>query len=187
MDVPQLFATRLKQEFNDRYRIRWSNQREEWVVEEKLSRGVLGSFPLDEYNDVFIRMRDGYGLVCTIRTGDRMPCRKCGSTLPVPVKEFAEVVCGYCRQQGRSSSTVAGFFPLNDDLIYHLRRINPDMPWHETLVSEINEENTKKDKALDREIDNIAESTWGDSHRQLFNTPTVGYTKNTGKMHIQEA
>ena len=186
MDAPKSFTDRLEREFNGRYRIRWSNVRNEWLIEEKLARGVLGSFSAEERNDVFIRMRDGYGLVCTVRTGDRMPCSKCKSELKVSVKEFAEVVCGYCQQQGRSSSIVAGFFPLNDDLIYHLRRINPDTPWHETLLSEVKEQNKQREKQIDREIDKVAQSAWGDNHRQLFQTPTVGYTKNTGKMLVRE-
>jgi len=186
MDAPREFLKRLESEFRGRYRLRWSNQRGEWLIEEKLQRGEFGSFSLDEESDVFIRMRDGYGLVCTIRTGDRMPCPRCRTTLLVPVKEFAEVVCGFCKQQGRKATTIAGFFPLNDDLIYHLRRINPDTPWHETLVAEIDAQNVQRQTSLDRSIDTIAEATWGDNHRQLFETPTVGYTKNTHKMRVEE-
>lgn len=186
MDAPREFLKRLESEFRGRYRLRWSNQRGEWLIEEKLQRGEFGSFSLDEESDVFIRMRDGYGLVCTIRTGDRMPCPRCRTTLPVPVKEFAEVVCGFCKQQGRKATTIAGFFPLNDDLIYHLRRINPDMPWHETQLMEVNTANAQREKELDREVDNVSEAVWGDNHRQLFNTPTTGYTPRTDAMRVKE-
>ena len=66
MDAPREFLKRLESEFRGRYRLRWSNQRGEWLIEEKLQRGEFGSFSLDEESDVFIRMRDGYGLVQSV-------------------------------------------------------------------------------------------------------------------------
>src|SRR5512133_3739880 len=97
-DAPGGFARRLREEFRGRLRVRWSTQRREWQIEQKVGRAALPTRRIDESDDRSIRARDGYALVCAVRDGDRMPCPTCGETLRVPILTFAETICPVCKK-----------------------------------------------------------------------------------------
>lgn len=174
MDAPKSFKDSLETQFNGRLRIRWSNKNSEWQIEEKISRGHLLNRHIDDmYDDEALRWRDGYSLVCSVRPGDRMPCSVCNTELSVPIHEFAEIRCPYCSSKGRKVSIIAGFFPLGDILLEHLRRLDPLRGWRDENVYEIYDE--WRQKQMDKEIEDMS-PIWGDYFKRLVGISQTGYT-----------
>lgn len=170
---PDSFKESLDKQFNGKLRIRWSDKEQEWQIEEKISRASLPDQLVDDWDDHAIRARDGYGYVCGVRPGDRMPCPKCGTELKVPVNHFAEVKCDYCRLKGRNSSIIAGFFELGDMLLEHLRRLDPIRGWRDKFIYGTFDEH--RQAQIDKEIENMS-PIWSDAYKRLVGIPMVGYT-----------
>ena len=64
MNPPESFVEKLDREFRGRLRIRWSTERQEWHIEQKIRRGLFpGTKPSklgwDDTTDAYIRHRDG--------------------------------------------------------------------------------------------------------------------------------
>jgi hypothetical protein len=185
MQLPEEFEERFNREFNGRYRIRWSDARGEWHLEQKVERGIgPGMVPAmpktkAQYRarfDDMLRARDGYVLTLTITPGDRMPCPRCNSELQVPVKQFKHLRCDYCARRGRSTILAVGHFPFNDDLIYHLRKIDAYNDGIERVDREVKEReeyvSIQKEKATFAPMRDAI----GDRTARLLNIPTVGRT-----------
>ena len=173
MEAPSAFKESLKMQFNDRLRVRWSNSKHEWQIEEKIARPT-GDYSLDDPNDDHLRLRDGYGYVCSVTPGDRMACPKCGNELKVPIYHFAEVKCDYCQVKGRPSSVIVGHFPLNDMLLEHLRKLDPLRGWRDRNVYGNYDEHLEK--IADKKIEDMS-GIWADAHAQVVGIESVGYTK----------
>lgn len=120
---PDWFLERLEREHDGQMRIRWSRARGEWLIEEKIGRAALPPRREDPLDDDFIRARDGYGYLMSVRPGTRMACPLCGLDMSVAVRRSAECVCEHCRRKGRRSRWVAGFWPLDESLLEHLRKL----------------------------------------------------------------
>src|SRR5574343_1629107 len=110
--APSAFTARLEREFGGRLRIRWSTQRGEWHIEQKVARAHLPQYYLYENDDAGIRQRDGYDYLLAIREGDRMPCPRCGHTVKVPVMVTGEARCDRCGKRYG-----AAYFPLEGDAL----------------------------------------------------------------------
>lgn len=133
--VPDDFQSQLDNAFHGRFRVRWSYKRAEFQLEQKVGTGqVLLPPPIDPdaispyydtYSDEWIRARDGYFLVMSLRNGDRMPCPICGLEVRVPIRETKESHCDYCRSHGRDGRYVAAFYPLNHLLIEKIQDLDP--------------------------------------------------------------
>lgn len=184
--APEQFVKDLERNFHGRMRIRWSNQKQEWQIEEKITRGLLPDEYTNGENDHAIRLRDGYGLVCAVKPGDRTPCPRCKMELRVPIREFGEVRCGFCEHRGRSTSVIAGYFDLNDTLIQHLRRISGDYAWRDDLLSETKKHEQQVEASRERELDNIGEAVFSDSYNRMNQIPQTGYTAKTDAMRVKE-
>jgi hypothetical protein len=184
--VPRQFQRDLEHNFHGRVRIRWSSQHEEWQIEEKVAQGLLATTPVKSESDTAIRMRDGYSFICGVKTGDRMPCPRCKRTLRVPIHEFGEVSCGYCAQQGRGSSVIAGHFELNDRLLQHLRRISAEYTWRDEIIKEIKTDEVRQELSKERELDNIAETAISDGYQRMNEIQQFGYTPKTNAMRVKE-
>lgn len=134
--LPEDFSKTLYDTFHGKYRIRWSDKRSEFQLEQKVATGQVLDPPsinpdaitpyYDTYDDNWIRARDGYFYVMSLRNGDRMPCPVCGLTVKVPIMETRESVCESCRNHGRDGRYVAAFYPFNHVLIEHLLDIDPE-------------------------------------------------------------
>lgn len=141
--VPVEFAERLHEAFDGRLRARWSTQRNEFQIEQRVARGLV-NFPAPDDNDEMIRLKDGYFYVMSIRNGTTMPCPKhCGTDLQVPVHEIRELSCPTCRAKGVEHRVSAGFYPLDDRLIDYLRMIDPMRGASRDLRNKINDHNQK--------------------------------------------
>lgn len=183
---PKEFVSDLERNFHGRMRIRWSNRKNEWQIEEKVMRGLLPDVYVSEENDTAIRLRDGYGLVCAVKVGDRMPCPRCKMELKVPIHEFAEVRCPFCTHQGRSESVVAGYFDLNDRLIQHLRRISAEYAWRDEILPELKKDLAAVEASQERELDNMAQAVVSYGYNRMNEVLQTGYTAKTDAMRVKE-
>lgn len=182
MEVPAGFARELNEAFGGRFRLRWSNKREEFHVEQRVSNGRVLEPPTDDngdwdtYDDDYIRARDGFKYVMAVRDGDRMPCPICNATLSVPIMETREVVCVRCRLSGRDGRVAAAYYPLNHVLIEHLRYIDPLTDGVNRVRERIIAANARVHPLAKRKREfDEADAKVMDNKLQAFNIPFSGY------------
>jgi hypothetical protein len=151
MHIPSDFAEKLERDFGGRLRVRWSHQRGEYVIEEKVGRAALPAFRTSEIDDHMIRERDGYAFVLAVRPGDRMACPHCHLTMKVPVREFREVICTHCQWKGRDGRYQACYWPLGDSLLEYLRKIDPLRDGPRRMADEAAAHNEQRDRIRDKD------------------------------------
>jgi hypothetical protein len=181
MYIPDSFASRLKDEFPN-LRIRFSEKRQAFQIEQQIGRGCLPPIHIDPHNDDLIRAKDGYWKVCEVRPGTTMPCEQCGSTLQVPPLKFKEVTCAKCVRDGFDGRVVAGYFPLSEILLEHLRFLNPLTGGIERNAEMVDRHNKQLLASRERDVQNTVEST-KDDYGFIAGIPSVGYTGNTKIIH----
>lgn len=170
MTIPTWFLRELHREFDGRLRIRFSVARQAFHIEQKVERAILAPFRISDRDDANIRANEGYAFVMEVRSGDRMPCDKCNSTLHVPLFKTSDIRCR-CGFRMR-----AAYYPLNDSLLDHLRSIDPHRDRTRTNVTAIDVANGAMERTRLRNIHNIVEAATLDDKYQLFQTPFSGYT-----------
>lgn len=179
--APESFVEKLDREFRGRLRIRWSNSRQEWQIEQKVARGLFpGTKPSkkgwDESSDAYVRHRDGYVHILSVRTGDRMPCPRCSTELKVPYLETHHVRCPMCQMRGFGSYVAALFMPLGDSLIDYLRKIDPENPISERLVEDMERQNEALAAAREQDAVNAGIAEAEQRYNRIVGIPQVGYT-----------
>jgi len=174
VEAPAEFVSRLEREFDGRLRIRWSAKLQEFHIEQKVGHGRIPPARVDEGSDDLIRARDGYHFVMAVRAGDRMPCPRCGYELRVPVRDTVDVRCGYCLLRGRKTSVVCGYWPLDDSLLEHLRKIDPTKDVD--LAAEADAANALLLKSLENDAVRPGEAAADELYNRLVGIPQVGYT-----------
>ena len=174
---PVQFEDRLERLFDRRLRCRWSDKRQEWQIEYKVARGKQMNFFVSQWDDGAVRARDGYAYVMSIRTGDRMPCPRCGYEVKVPIFKIGETVCDYCKMNGKNGYITACFFPLESPkLMEHLIKFDPLRTYRDGLVKQADEQNKKLEAQREKEFENSVKDMALDSYKQLVGIPSVGYT-----------
>lgn len=137
---------------------------------------MVAPVKIDESRDDLIRARDGYHPVMTITPGDRMRCPSCNYELRVPVRDTHDIRCGFCMLQGRQTRVTAGFWPLDDSLIQHLRMIDPLLD-HQTEVAEAaDRHNRLLLKSQEEDASRPGYSALSDKYNNLVGIEQVGYT-----------
>lgn len=175
--APARLVERLDRLFDGELRVRWSQQRGEWHIEHKVGRGRAAGFYVSGHDDNAIRAQDGYTLVLAIRTGDRMPCPRCGHDMPVPVRKLAESRCQECTRRGLDGRYPAAFFDLDgDSLIEHLSKINPKNTWRKDMHKQADLRNAQILASKEREFANTIAATTHENYNQLVGIQSVGYT-----------
>jgi hypothetical protein len=132
MDAPREFLERFEEEFGRNYRIRWSDARKEWHIEQKMGTGFPQDFDISPKNwrdyrvayDERLRARDGYILTLAVSPGTQTRCDECDTWVKVPAFRFETVSCPYCSMKGRKRLMTGGYFPLGESLLEHLRKID---------------------------------------------------------------
>lgn len=170
--APSAFTRRLDREFGGRLRIRWSSERGEWHVEQRVARAHLAQHRLNDNDDAGIRQRDGYDYLMAIREGDRMPCPRCGRTVKVPVMVQGEARCSAC-----DTRYGAAYFPLDGDaLMQYLRRLDPYLGWRDRILKDIEAANAAVPRRHERNLENAIETGVKDRWLDIAGIPHVGYT-----------
>jgi len=186
MDAPVRFVERLKSLFDNRLRVRWSNAREEWHIEQQIARGHLTNMPVRDDDDELIRARDGYAFVLAIRSGDRMPCPVCGAPLKVPVLRFGEATCGFCQLRGKDGRYPAGMFPLDGDMVLdHLKKLDPMRGYRDGLAEMLDARNAALEAARERDFSDTIQAATLENYNKMVGIPQWGYTGKE-KMWLKE-
>lgn len=184
MQAPDSFVEKLDREFRRRLRIRWSHQQREWHIEQRVKRGLFpGTKPSklgwDETTDAYIRHRDGTLHILTVRTGDRMPCKRCGFELKVPYAETHFITCPACKKRGLESHFSVTYMPLDDRLIQELKKIDPENPYSERLAEDLDARNALLSKQMEANAIRGAEAAFEQDYRRIVGNPTVGLSGST--------
>jgi hypothetical protein len=190
MTAPESFVEKLDREFRGRLRIRWSAERSEWHIEQKIRRGLFpGTKPSklgwDETTDAYVRHRDGVIHVMSVRTGTAMDCPKCGTELKVPYMETHFVRCPLCQLRGYTNAYPVVFFPLGDSLIDYLKKIDPENPLSERLNEDLERQNEALAAQMERDALRPGEARAHADYNRLVGIPQTGWTRNSTKMWIQ--
>jgi hypothetical protein len=180
MTPPSYVTERLKSEFENRLRIRWSFKRNEWQIEARVARAIDPKSRVDTADDDHIRARDGYAFVLAIRPGDRMPCPDCGITIKVPVLQTAEAICSYCRYKGRDGRHAAAYYPLDSEKLFeHLRLLDPVRGYRTTLARLADAKNKQILAARERAAMNQIQAATIDNYNKLVGISQFGYSGKT--------
>lgn len=192
----QQFEQEFESAFNGRFRIRWSDKRQEYHIEQKLTQSNPALIPpvfrnpetggdeYDTYSDAWIRARDGYFFVMAVRNGTKMPCPVCGMTVDVPELVTAESFCHYCKVMGRDGRYVAAYYPLNHILIEHIKTIDPLTDGPTRSRQRIRDAQLKKEKRDQQKALDDADAMVRFNQSQVMNTPMSGF--GTHKTHQRE-
>lgn len=148
--IPAWFEEALEREFQGRLRIRWSQQRNEWHIEEKVGRGVFDAPKNGKDSDRWMRARDGYRFFAAVQPGTKRACPECRIAMNVPECEFREVQCDYCGFRGLSGRLVLAHFPLGEKLLQHLRKHDPTRDRITKNIKEIDLHNERLQLGMDR-------------------------------------
>lgn len=175
MNVPVEFSARLESAFQGRLRLRWSDAKQEFHLEQRVGR-ALSNLPIVNRDDERIRARDGYLFVLAIQPSTRAGCPRCSTTVQVPIREFREVACPMCRLSGREYKFSAAHFPLDDELINYLKQLDPTRgasAEQRTRVDAANERMLaqQRDKFL-----NSTSDAFRDDFTRIAGIPSVGHT-----------
>lgn len=180
MEAPSSFVDLLHRTFDGRLRIRWSVASRRWLIEQKVGHGfAVSPIQIDETRDDLIRARDGYHPVMEITLGDRIQCPQCHLELRVPVFETHDIRCGYCALKGRQTRIVAGYWPLNERLIEHLRKIDPLRDQQSELAAEADRRNRLLLKSQEDAAMAPGLAYADEAYNRLVGIPQVGYTGKT--------
>lgn len=157
------FNTKLQRDF-PRYRVRWSDFANVYKIEAKLGTGYWDVNPALYKNnpDLLAQVQDGYIEWGEITTGDRARCAHCTNTVKVPVREFKEVKCSWCDM----SQPARAYFELNDDLIYHFRKLSRN-------TNHTGRHRSHNSSLFDRDMDIALDNA-------LYNTRAEGWRMNNG-------
>ena len=175
MEAPEEFVSRLDSAFDGRLRIRWSAAEGAYHIEQRVARALV-NFPAGTSDDEALRLRDGYHLIMVVRTGDRMPCPRCGATLKVPLRSSTVVTCDTCRQRGLEYRMAAAHYPLDDTLIDHLKSIDPLRGMSKALRAKVEAHNAKLTEQQQQAVLDQLTSKANDDFNRIAGIPSVGYT-----------
>lgn len=181
--VPQEFQARLEEEFGpDKIRLRWSHEWDEWHVEQKVRRGLvgLGEGRKERYQDDVIRYRDGYMWVMSVKQGSRFSCPKCHLPLTAPTRETKMVSCTHCRLKGYDHQWPACHWPMDETLIEHLKLLERgiDTKHKEMQAARVMLEKQKLRQVLDPTVD-----AFRDNFELGMGIQSVGYTGREKMWH----
>jgi len=172
---PETFEDELQRRLGRHYRLRWAVDKDVWCIE----HGVevpLGAVPESmRGRDVWIRARDHVMLVCEVSPRPYLTCPHCRVTrLALPVLEWREVRCGYCRTQPYKPNTtlVAAYFPLGERLLQHLESTAPRFALEN--VRRMHAANDALRASQERDLDRHIDAGLRDYRNVIAGNPVVG-------------
>lgn len=173
--VPEWFEEQLEREFRGELRLRWSEQRKEWHIEQRVGRAALSPPKRwDPHSDRLVRARDGYHFFGAIQPRTTRTCPSCKWPIQVPELTFKEAQCGYCGYKGLSGRMVLAYFPLGWQLIDWLKKHDPTRDHMKRTLKEIDLHNER----VELEKEGRAEEERQDVLTDILldQIPTFGYT-----------
>jgi hypothetical protein len=184
MNAPQEFLDKFEEEFGHDYRIRWSDARKEWHVEQRMGHGfAAGTVDLTPRNaedyrlnyDDRLRARDGYILTFVVSPGTRTQCDECHTWLKVPEHRFEAIECPYCAMRGRKRLYAVAYFPLGESLLDHLRKIDVFSGGNERVRKAVAERNRFIEAEADTQFRRDLNAGLKERFNRLVGIPQWGY------------
>lgn len=187
---PETFEHELKIRLGDDYRLRWSDSRHVWMIEQHAGReediapDALVRPDLDdeererrlrETRDQMIRLRDGFTLVMEFNPTTQIDCPQCHFPVTLPEFKIAQVKCDTCDLLGYDRQLVqGGWFPFCERLLQHLERTS--LKRHDEWKQEFAARNHALDVARRRKFDNHCEAVGKDYFNNAVGILQSGYT-----------
>lgn len=187
---PDTFEDALQQRLGSDYRLRWSDSRHVWMIEQRAGReedipsdalirsdlnDVERERRLRETRDQMIRLRDGFTLVMEFNPTTQVDCPQCHFPITLPTLKIAQVRCETCELLGYDRQFVqGGWFPLCDSLIATLERTS--LKRHDAWRTELATKNAALAIARRRNFDNHCEAVGKDYFNQAVGIEQFGYT-----------
>lgn len=174
MDAPASFRSSLARQFDGQLRVRWSEARQEWQIEQKMRRARLSSRRIHEGTiqaDDLIRSRDGYAFVLAVKPGNVTPCPRCHAPQRIPELRMHRTTCPRCRH-----SFLAVYYPLSDLLLEHLRYTDPYRGGLDRIIADQDRASTTVAETHRRDSRREGDAFWRDHFNQLARVRPIGYT-----------
>lgn len=171
--VPQDFQDRLEQEFGDKLRIRWSDQWDEWQIEQKVRNHLVGrSITEDRFSDDVIRYKDGFVWVMSFKQGTQFPCPKCGLSLKCVSRRSEMVSCRHCQLKGYEHRWLACHWPMDETLIDHLKKLEKNI---DLTTDQLHRSTSMLQKQMHRNVLDPVLDRHRDDFDRLVGNLKVGY------------
>lgn len=181
MYIPESFQEDLEREFQGRLRARWSGKKQCVVIEQRVARNVVGSLPRELFkknDETRQSLAEGYKQVMDVAVSEQMKCPECTTTLSVPNRTTAQITCMGCRVKGRTKKYIVGYYPLDTNLINHLKSIDPLRNLEKDTAAELNAYNEKIAEAQQKQLSEEAEAYTSDNLNRLMQIPSFSYSGN---------
>lgn len=172
---PQDFVNKLEAEFPG-YRIRWSQKRHLWQLEQRCGRSALpGTYPEDKFDDGTIRAAEGYWLILEVSPRPYTKCPECGFHFDLPELQIKEAKCDYCISRDLDARWMLGYFPLGEALLNQLRKTDPKRDGIRKLSARVDAKNKARLKAIKAAADDTMEYAMKDNRNAIFENVQFGY------------
>ena len=182
--VPDWFAEQLRLEHAGRLRIRWSPIEQNFQVESKVAPGTpwirppkikdqrTGKVSTDTAQDGYVRARDGYQFVCALEPTRQKRCPKChNAVMEFKPYGFKHTTCPLCQK-----GSVSGWWEFTDQLLQHLRYIDPDRGGIERVFKDLERDEERAEATKQRDFMNKARDVASDMFSEVYGIQSVGYT-----------
>ena len=186
----ETFEDELTRRLGRDYRLRWSDSRHVWMIEQQ--QGREAEIPHDalvrpdlsdeererrlrETRDQMTRLREGYTLVMEFHPYTQVSCPTCHFPIDLPEFKIKQVRCNACEVLGNDRQYVTGgWFPLSERLLQHLERTS--LKRHDEWRKEHETHNLAVRTALRRKFDNHCEAVGKDFFNNAVGILQSGYT-----------
>ena len=176
MELPSWVEEELTRDSAGRYRIRWSVGRNRWQVEEKIGRQTPRKRRFANTDDEAIKEEQGYKLLFEVTPGDRTRCPRCAKWMKVTAATRPRTSkCQACRKEWKFC-----FMPSWNDLLVHLRYIQPERGGFERVLADTDHGNAEREKSNTRTMRRNTEAIWKEDFTRNFEIDSVGWGKHSG-------
>lgn len=187
MTVPGWFSDQLRAEHGSRYRVRWSNALEVFLLEEKTARGITTPplrllkklVKLEKRHpgiteEKLEQARSGYTLFLQVVPSPKFPCPGCGITIHLKPHAIEWATCTTCKK-----NVAACHISLGWELLEHLRYLDYERGGDERILDDMDRANDHVERTDSRDLKNSIGSMAREDYNMLHQIESVGYTGKT--------
>lgn len=187
MTIPEDFSDRFERRFDGRFRIRWSDVEERFLIEQRIRRGIAeGVMPPGDYRNKrqrkvhyedSVRAQQGYMLTGVVTAGTTAYCSRCDSPSPSIPMKFTVTACKVCASKGIEQPVQAGFFLLNDQLIAEIEKADPLRGGIDRVSAGVKQDNAQLEIEQEADFIRPVDAAARDRYRRLLGIPMTGSTR----------
>jgi hypothetical protein len=182
--IPEWFQQQLAHEFGTRFRMRWSNARQLFVLDERIARGVLmtparlaaklarlDAKNPDQAEEFRLRLREGTAPFVEISPGNRTACPACGATVRLAHMTWAYAHCDECQKDFKTI-----YAPLGWWLLEQLRFLDFERGGDERALTAMDQANAAHEAEVQAAPKRELEAAVRDDFAHIMSIQSVGYT-----------